>query len=151
MKNLKHKKFLITALALVIILGVASYGVYHNQQVQSAADCTSVERYDPETKSCFFECETDEECDELARKVDDELNSYFESSKSKLSENHDEKPAPQEGERLYKNNGGTLDPTPSEDDLRAWELFGRISGDQVKQQVISGVTLYENDQDDSAA
>lgn len=36
-------------------------------------DCTQYEKYDAEEQTCYYECETDAECDAIEDKIDDEL------------------------------------------------------------------------------
>ena len=42
-------------------------------EVEGLEDCTKLEKYDPERKVCFIECNTEKECDEKEAELDAEL------------------------------------------------------------------------------
>lgn len=51
----------------------------------SSQDCTQYEVYDPTDGSCYFECDTDEECAEIEEKIQTELNEYVDFFEEDIS------------------------------------------------------------------
>lgn len=89
-KSKKRSIFKLLSLAVLLIIGgvIAYYSVGR----LSENDCTSYEKYDSLRGECYFECETDDQCAEIAAKVDAELNKFFDGSESKLTANKPKAP-----------------------------------------------------------
>lgn len=52
-----------------------SWFIYETD-VESSEDCTSYETYDAQRNVCYFECDTEAECDDIATQIDEELDSW---------------------------------------------------------------------------
>lgn len=76
---MKNKLLLGALVFLVIFSGLSLY----NRLWPS--DCTKYEHYDWATGSCYFDCDTEKQCQALTNKVNQELDGYFEGSQSKLA------------------------------------------------------------------
>ena len=83
-KNKRYGSAVIALGLAVIILGGLTIKYGFNRL--SSTDCTQYEKYDKLRGECYYECDTDAECEEIAKKVDAELDAYFTDSKSKLSQ-----------------------------------------------------------------
>ena len=150
---IKRKKLFWIASALVaVLIVVASAGAwwYQSNRIRSAADCTSVEKFDAAANTCYYDCTSQEQCDELARRVDDELNAFFKGAKvQEAAKTAKEEAKP--GKITYINKLGNLNPSPPVADARLWDLFGRISGKDVSQNAVASFIAYNDDQDSTAA
>ncbi len=150
MKKIGSKKILELAAILLVFAGGGVYWWYQDSRIQSAADCTSVEKFDPSNNTCYYECSTDEECDKLAKQVDAEIDAFFSQSKARVGNEADgetQKP----GQITYQNNAGNLEPTPRSDDAPLWDLFGRIAGNDITKNTVASFITYTDDQDSTAA
>ena len=81
------KKRYIVAICLGVVvalgaIGTAAYVFYASRL--GSSDCTSYEQYDPLMGECYYDCDTDTECEAIAKKVDAELNGYFAGSSTKI-------------------------------------------------------------------
>jgi hypothetical protein len=107
----KHKVVTFFTIATLLIIGGTV--AYYSAGRLSHKDCTSYEKYDSLRGECYFECETDDECAEIAAKVDAELNKFFEGSKSKISNKKPETPpAPESSKPVEKS--AQQPPSPAE-------------------------------------
>lgn len=172
-KKLPSKIILIAIGVTVVIAGTLIYMYGFNRLSQ--ADCTKYEKYDSLRGACYFECETDEQCEEIAKKVDAELNAFFADSKSKISKDKPVAPPAKQAEpaetkvnntRSYSadetgsETNGTiytvtstqdLYPKPSADDQKLWELFVRIASKQTIAERLETFEVFNNEDNDSAA
>lgn len=82
-------------LAGVIMLAGGGLVLAYGMTRLSRSDCTKYEQYDSLRGECYFECDSDEQCEEIAKKVEAELDAFFKDSQSKISTT---KPAPQKSE-----------------------------------------------------
>lgn len=164
------KKKLVVIVASALLAIVIGLGALFWLTRLSPEDCTSYESYDNWTGSCYFECDTDAECDAIQQKVDAELDQYFDGSTAKLSqtERTDKQPVTGDGQPVdqydLSNTGSdtsgvvytitadqTLSPSPSSRDLSLWQLFGKVAGrDDIKKWLVS-FEVFNDANNDTAA
>ena len=117
----------------------------------TAEDCTSFEQFDPAEKECFYECDTDEECERIEAQIDAELNSLFEDVDfSTFSDG--ERPENTEGLSTFtilngriQGSGATLQ------DQEIWDIFVQIAPEDMVQNEIVGYETYIDSSDGTAA
>lgn len=81
---------LITTFVVAVLIGVGIFifspGSKYNPFTKPVSvlaeklkpsDCTQYEKYDADDESCYFECDTDTECADLAAKVEKEVNDKY--------------------------------------------------------------------------
>lgn len=137
----------------------------------NASDCTSLERYDAVTGSCFFECTTDEDCAAKAKAVEDEIDQFFTGSQSKVTKKTDSQPTSKSQtsagntELITKDDTGsetngtiytvakdlTLAPKPSANDQKLWDLFLSVAGKDDVLGYIQSFEVFDDSNNDSAA
>jgi hypothetical protein len=134
----------------------------------SPADCTSVEKYDTLSGACYYECSNDEECAAKEKQVDVELDAFFSGSQAKLSKKDEgsRKPSTQTKGRLLDAaytgtetngkvytvvEGAKLQPEPSAEDLKLWDLFVAVAGKDDISRYVQSFEVFADDQNDSAA
>jgi len=175
--HLKDKKTRTVALILLMlaILGmgflVSKYGVNR----LSSSDCTKYEQYDALRGECYFECDTDEECEATAKKVEAELDAFFAGSQSKIDTKKPESPAPASqdeskpvdtevkqfttqdtgsetsGKVYTVTTNQTLSPEPTADDQKLWELFLKVASKPIVAERLETFEVFNDGNNDSAA
>lgn len=172
-KNTSTKK---KALIGVSILALLLAGLFSYRQLVLSGECTSVEKYDVVRDECYFDCETDEECEKLSKQVDAELNEAFKDSKYAGSENA--KPAPHstsdaeapaskpadgklfttettgsetKGKVYTVQPDGSLLPTPSAEHKQLWDFFVRIVSRDAVVRSVASFEVFSDGNNDSAA
>ncbi len=163
-KNRRTK--IIASIVTVVLLSGGVHAFFATRLSQQ--DCTSVEQYDSLTGSCYYECETDAECAEKARKVDAELAQFFDGSQTKLS-HEDRTPVAKsklaEGELLDAAYTGSetqgtiytvadnlsLQPSPTTKDAQLWKLFVSVAGKKDVTQYVQSFEVFEDAENDTAA
>ena len=121
-------------------------------------DCTHYEDYNWISGSCYFDCDTEKQCQALTEKVNQELDGYFEGSKSKLAPPVAVKQLTRE-ETGSETNGTTytvqsdlsLAPKPSAPDQRLWDLFRKVAGDTDIRQYLQTFEVFSDTNNGSAA
>ena len=73
------KKKLVTASVIALLL---LGGVWWRFFLLSPQDCTSLEKYDALTGSCYYDCTTEADCMAKAQKVEAELDAFFADSQA---------------------------------------------------------------------
>ena len=121
----------------------------------SRDSCTSIEKYDAIRGQCYYECDTDEECAKKEALVEAELNSYFESTKSKVDISNGSVSTPKKEESAVQHtyNNGRFSPEISDNsEKEIWGYFLTIAGADFAKQNITKVSFYnDKDSDTSAA
>jgi hypothetical protein len=122
------------------------------EPIQSAADCTSVETFDPTNSTCYYECETEEACARLAKQVDTELDAFFKNSQTKSNEQAgDGRPADSKNEVIFTNGNGILQPKPNNRQAALWALFQKIASNDISKQTVDTFSVFDDDQNATAA
>lgn len=162
-----NKKIIIYSL-IAVLLGTVAYFSFNRL---SSADCTSIEKFDSLTGTCYYNCTSDYDCANKAKKVDVELNSYFADAETKRSGQSNGQASPTmptskvEKKLLTKaftgsetsgsvytvNENLSLMPKPSTSDLRLWQLFSRIVGKDELAKYIQSFEVFDDSNSDSAA
>lgn len=168
----KSRGFKLLAIAsLLMLIGVV---VYYSAGRLSYKDCTTYEKYDSLRGECYFECQSDGECAEIATKVDAELNKFFEGSQSKIATVKPVSPSTQSattasttttpktytaaetgsetsGKIYTVTTNQQLYPKPSDSDNRLWELFASIATNQTIKDRLETFEVFSDSTNDSAA
>jgi hypothetical protein len=131
-------------------------------------DCTKFETYDAIQGGCYFECDSDEQCERISAKVDKELNNYFETSESKIAPKKPVAPVDIESKdditHLKLEDTGsetkgivytisknlTLLDNPTAEHQKLWELFLRIASKDKALQYLESFEVF-NDPNNSIA
>ncbi len=172
---------LIVVSSLVVIGGWATAMYLFASTRLAASDCTRYEQYDALMGECYFDCETDAECEAIASKVDAELNGYFAGSKTKIDTKNTGEKAPQVAistattpavdasdapvKQLTKADTGSetngkiytvsasqgLSPKPDVSTLELWTLFGRVASRDVVKQRIESFEVFDDSDNGTAA
>lgn len=159
---MRLKGLLIFGVVAVLLSGVGMLSV----AAVRANDCTGVESYDIWNDECYFECDTDEECAELSKQVEDELNEEF--SDSKVAENTKTPVAPNQkfSGKLYTNKDtatetkgktytvqpdGSLQPQPTSAHSDLWNLFTKIAGKEAATKKLVSFEVFNDPDNDTAA
>lgn len=130
--------------------------IIYETEVDSKQDCTNQEEYDAQRSVCFFECETEVECrkiEELVNKELDELGDEYISTAKDFSENVPKqetyvaaKYSVSEGEKIVLVQGKSDKKYEA-----AWNLFARISPDQITDAYVEAFEAVEDPNDDTLA
>jgi hypothetical protein len=171
----RHTYFTVGILLLAIILiGGGAYASY--DRILTSRDCTKLEKFDFFDNSCYFECDSDAECEALSKKVEDELNKRFAGSKTiGKTEKKPTAPAqqPAAAPQPQKTDGplfdkastgsetngtvytvqsdGSLRPQPTAEHQALWALFTKIISVSGAVKSIASFEVYTNANDSSAA
>lgn len=163
MKTLRKNKIIIfSILALLLLIGGSIIII---PKLMGAQDCTSVEKYDFYRDECYFMCDSNEQCDALSQKVNQELNEYFSDTQTKASAAKPISPKASDNGNLYtlKSTGsetkgtvytvrnGVLQPEPSQDNKRLWNLVNTLIGTQNAQDHIASFEVFDDENNDTAA
>jgi hypothetical protein len=156
------KKLLISLVAMLVLVfgavgvGLAIYLTDDTSDVQTAADCTSVEQFDETTNECYYECDTDAECAAIEQRIDAELNQLFENTTTKAS-NHT-KPDTQQVQSLEASSGtytysdGDFTPTGmSQDEKKYASIFLTIATKEFANLYLQQITFFNDPNDDVSA
>lgn len=84
--------------------------IVYEEVVKDEEDCTEYEEYNAETSVCYFECETEEKCDEINAKIDARLDNwakeYGEFSKNLNEDDTEELNIDEDAEIVYEIDKG---------------------------------------------
>lgn len=130
------------------------------------SDCTSVEKYDFIRGSCYFECENENECDNLTEQVQAELTAYFEDSRTLPLSPTDKQPtstipgqlltqettgSETDGTVYTVQPDGSLAPTPNSSDEALWELFEAVVSKDGISRYVESFEVFDGEDDATAA
>ncbi len=109
-------------------------------------ECTSLEKYDPAREFCFYECESEEQCEEIEEQINNELEvnrgekiEYQEADKAFLQNNREAVYSIKSGEVLSLVTGSEL---PSHREL--WDKYSKISPDVMTEAYLSQLHIYND-------
>ncbi len=173
---MRPKKLWIVAGVLLVMTGgtLWLFGGNSPQDRLSQEDCTSYEQYDEKGGSCYYDCETDEECAAIEQKINAELDSYFEGSQAKVAptkpkpqpaveqpQNTNDQPTKQytleetgsdtRGKVYTVTTSQELSPQPSSRDAELWQLFTRVASKQTISERLLTFEVFDDANNDSAA
>ena len=175
MKNLEKNRLIKVGSIVAVAILLTATGVWWATRLNKE-DCTKYETYDAVMGDCYFECDTDKQCEEIAKKVDAELNKYFEGSKTVISTSNPE-PKPKNVPKQETSDNGTTDklltradtgsetngtiytvsstgellPKPTARDQQLWNLFVRIATKQTIKQRVASFEVFDDGNNSSAA
>jgi hypothetical protein len=159
----QKKKALLVVVAFTVI---ASGFVVLLPRLSGAQDCTSVETYDFLRDECYFECDTDTQCEALSKQVDNELSKSLKNAQTKAAQQKSLSPKGRSDTGLYTLSstgsetkgtvytvrGGNLVPEPKPADSTIWTLVTSLLGsDNVQRQIISFEVFNDENNDTAAA
>lgn len=166
MKNYLKSKKRITYVgaALLLVLGA---GLIIGLRINGTQYCTSVERYDVLRDSCYFDCDSDQQCEALSKKVDQELSESFQNSKTKPTASKPKATQQNKSRSLYtleqtdsETNGDlytvqpdvSLLPQPNPSHKKIWDLVILLIGkNRIKQHIISFEIFNDGNNDTGAS
>lgn len=122
-----------------------------SQSDLTAQDCTKFEQYDPVSKECFYECDTDAECDGIAKLIEDELYGFFDQAK--LSTPHDQKSKEKPTqENTYAIVQASPQPTIVEQTKQqVWDYFVTIATPEFIRNYLTQLSFFDNKEDTTMA
>lgn len=168
------KKYLGIIVAVVVVVG--GYFVYENNfvadpdimqsegeeglvyetEVDGPQDCSSFEKYDEERNMCTFECESEAQCTEIQKQIDDELASWtdeLEQDKEPVAEKKFTKGTDAEasysvaqGEKISLASGKDTD-----ENRKIWEDISALSPDSLSDKYIETYEVFNSPSDDTLA
>jgi hypothetical protein len=152
-------KVLIIAVITILVIGFIFV------RLQTAASCSSVEKYDTLKNQCYFECDNDQQCQKLSKQVDANLNQNFAQSQSKTAA---KKPNPVQtlsiGSLYTSATTGSetkgivytvavvgLQPSPTIAHNNLWQLVNKLIGSDVAQRRLLSFEVFDDANNDTAA
>ena len=178
---MKKRYIVLISAGSLIIIGAIAAGYLFVSTRLAASDCTRYEQYDALMGECYYDCDSDAQCEEIAKKVDAELNDYFTGSSTKTStKKPTEKPAPAATaltpatqptandtptKQLTKADTGSetsgtiytvtasqgLSPKPDASVLELWTLFGRVASREMVKQRVESFEVFNDANNGTAA
>ena len=116
----------------------------------TAEDCTSVEIYDPETKECYYECDSEEECAAIEAQIDAELDALLgDYEGGDFTEG--ERPDDLSGVTMYEIIDGEPQGTLNAQEREVWNLYVDLVGTSFISQYMNVYETYDDPQDDTYA
>lgn len=129
--------------------------IIYETEVDTQSDCTSFEKYDSKRKVCYFTCTNDADCEKLQSQIDNELNNlaeeYIENSPKKQNE---DKLSNEQYVAIYDVKDEKITLTNGKDEEKfheVWNMFAKISPDEITNSLVEKFVLYNNKKDDSIA
>ena len=130
--------------------------IAYETPVESASECTSFEKYDAESKTCYYECESESECARIDTEIENELASWTDSYSSK--KHGDEKPDVNQDEfvkasyTVSNTEKITLAKGADDDEYRTiWNRISQLSPNNISDRYISEYQVFDNPEDDTQA
>ncbi len=127
----------------------------------SEEDCSVLEEYDAQQGVCFFECTSEEECEEMLAEIDEEFAEWtepFEANDRPFDEDHLEHGEDEDiknSQVLYivgKNETLTVKTgKETETTKKAWSEVAELSPDALSNQFIESFEIYNDPSSDTSA
>lgn len=183
---MKKSRYIITALLLLLVIGAGVFllsgedaddtdlanspttsedqplqedeVIVYEFEAESAEECTSVETFDEENYVCFFECETEAECDELLAQAESELDQYLDEYEAGSTDKQENVPQNDEdilsdadyfvgsNEELQLNTG-----TAQDVHRQIWNHIKAISPDDLTANYIDTYRVFTDANDGTLA
>ena len=127
----------------------------YETEAESADDCSSYEQYDAESNVCYYECEDEATCENIAKEIDAEIATWFEEwentnlEEDPISNNSDTLRAEYHvwsWEKIILKNGAS-----NQEDLEIWNLISKISPNWLSDTYIDTFQIFDNKEDDTLA
>jgi len=163
------------SLFLLIILAIATGYIYlfpseentqYNQEqdevlvyeteAENADDCSSYEQYDAESSVCFYECEDEATCENIAKEIDAEIATWYDNEWEEENIEED----------VIASNSNTLraeyrvarwekiklkSGEQSQDDADLWTLVSKISPNWLSDTYVDTFQIFDDKNDDTIA
>jgi hypothetical protein len=128
----------------------------YESSADSEIQCTSFEKYDGESKTCYYECKDESECAQIDTEIENELASWTDDYSAK--KHGDEKPATNQDEFVkatYKVSSTeriTLASGTDDDEYHSiWDRISQLSPNSLSDTYISEYQVFDNPEDDTQA
>lgn len=128
----------------------------YETEAESADDCSSYEQYDAESGVCFYECEDELTCENIAKDIDAEIATWYEDGaqitdiKEEAMENTSDALRAEyrvsKWEKITLKNGDS-----SQDDEELWNLIRKISPNWLSDAYVDTFQVFDDPQDDTLA
>lgn len=125
---------------------------------ESAEECTSVEEFDEENSVCYFECDTDEECDELLTAAEAELDGYLQEYEESSPSRTETKPLAGDDIESDADYSVAADETitlqtgqEASEHKEVWSQIKAISPDSLSANYIETFRVFSSPEDDTIA
>lgn len=130
--------------------------IVYESPAESASECSTFEKYDEGTRSCYFECADEAECAQTLQSVERELETWTDAYTDKAR--GDEEPDANLDKFIRATYTVSSDERISlvsgtdEGEYRSvWDLIRRLSPDHISEKYISEYQIFENADDDTQA
>lgn len=133
------------------------YPQVYETDVESAEDCASFEKYDPENKICSFECNGKDECENLTTKAEQEFSSWAQELKNDKSPVQEKNIKEDSGSlsASYKVSTGEkitfVEGSDQEKYREIWDEIKELSPDTLSDKYIEEYQVFDNKNDDTLA
>lgn len=133
-------------------------GIVYETEVESEEECSSLEEYDPETKTCFFSCADEAECEAILAEIDAEFATWtepFEDDERVLHEDEDTASETylfhalytvQTGEKIVLAKG-----VDSSEFQKIWQEIAELSPNALSNSYIQSFEIYSDPESDVSA
>ena len=128
----------------------------YETDADSADECSSYETFDPETKTCYFECSNKQECEDIQQSIADEVDGWTDDKYSnfkvdeKAPTDKDVKAAAEysvsKGEQISLKTGKT-----GSEDMAIWKHISNISPDDFSDKYIETFQIFNDPNSDILA
>ncbi len=130
--------------------------VVYETEAESTDECSSYETFDPETKTCYFECNNKQECTDMEQSINDEVNSWTDD---KYSDTKVDEKAPGNVEKNvvaeYKVHKGEQISlklgTTGPEDMSIWKHISNIAPDDFTNKYVETFQVFNDTNSDVLA
>jgi hypothetical protein len=128
----------------------------YETEAYSSEDCSSYEEYDAEAGVCYFECETEAECNEIDNKIESELSTWLDDTSGASKEPADlEQSTSDSVDAEYRVTKGEVIQLTSGSDSQTyqdiWYAIAALSPNTLSDTYIDTFTVYSDQNSDSVA
>lgn len=130
--------------------------IVYETDADAPQDCSSYEKYDPERKVCSYECTDENECSQIQKQIDDELDTWtdsLEKDKEPVAEKQISNDSQAEasysvntGEKIALKNG-----KDSAEYRKIWDDIAALSPDALSDKYIETYEIFNSPSDDTLA
>lgn len=128
----------------------------YESSAESENECTSYEKYDTESKTCYYACKDESECAQIETEIENELASWTDDYSAK--KHSDEKPDVNQDEfvkasyTVSNTEKITLAKGADDDEYRTiWNRISQLSPNNISDRYISEYQVFDNPEDDTQA
>lgn len=130
--------------------------IIYESPAESASECSTFEKYDNTSKTCYFECDQESECVQILESIEKELATWTDTYAN--AKRGDEDP----GADYEKYTRASYSVSPDErislvsgtdeGEYRSiWDRIGQLSPNNISDRYISEFQIFDNPEDDTQA